>query len=63
MIEWEYITRLMKCFPRSFINQYGEFIAHRESNAVCPPIPTALVRSNLPELCTVKNDAARGESA
>lgn len=33
MIEWEYITRLMKCFPRSFINQYGEFIAHRESNA------------------------------
>lgn len=33
MIEWEYITRLMKCFPQSFINQYGEFIAHRETNA------------------------------
>jgi len=33
MIEWEYITRLMKCFPHSFINQYGEFIAHRETNA------------------------------
>ena len=33
MIEWEYITRLMKCFPYSFINQYGEFIAHRETNA------------------------------
>lgn len=33
MIEWEYITRLMKCFPHSFINQYGEFIARRETNA------------------------------
>lgn len=33
MIELEYITRLMKCFPHSFINQYGEFIAHRETNA------------------------------
>lgn len=33
MIEWEYITRLMKCFPHSFINQYGEFIACRDTNA------------------------------
>lgn len=33
MIEWEYITRLMKCFPHSFINQHGEFIAHRETDA------------------------------
>lgn len=24
----------------------------RCGNAVCPPIPTALVRANLPELCT-----------
>lgn len=23
----------------------------RCGNAVCPPIPTALVRANLPELC------------
>lgn len=26
----------------------------RCGNAVCPPIPTALVRSNLPELCEMK---------
>lgn len=24
----------------------------RCGNAVCPPIPTALVRANLPDLCT-----------
>lgn len=35
----------------------------RCGNAVCPPIPTALVRANLPELCTANNDTARGESA
>lgn len=26
----------------------------RCGNAVCPPIPTALVRANLPELCEMK---------
>lgn len=35
----------------------------RCGNAVCPPIPTELVRANLPELCAVKNDSVRGESA
>lgn len=35
----------------------------RCGNAVCPPIPTALVRANLPELCETKNDTVRGESA
>lgn len=33
MIEWEHITRLMRCFAHSFINQYGEFIACRDTNA------------------------------
>ncbi len=33
-----------KAYPR------GEQVA-RCGNAVCPPIPAALVRANLPELC------------
>ena len=33
MIEWEYIARLMECFPHSFINQHGEFVVHRDTNA------------------------------
>ena len=33
MIEWKYISKLMNSFPHSFINQHGEFIARRESNA------------------------------
>lgn len=33
MIDWKYISRLMNCFPHSFINQHGEFIARRETNA------------------------------
>lgn len=28
MITWLNIHELMRCFPRSFINQHGEFIAH-----------------------------------
>ena len=28
----ETALKLMKCFPGSFINQHGEFIAHREAN-------------------------------
>ena len=28
----ETALKLVKCFPRSFINQHGEFIAHREAN-------------------------------
>ena len=32
MIEWNETQRLMNCFPRSFINQHGEFIAHMEAN-------------------------------
>ncbi len=31
-MDWELITRLMNCFPKSFINQNGEFIAHAETN-------------------------------
>lgn len=33
MIDWKYVSRLMNCFPLSFINQHGEFIAHRDTNA------------------------------
>lgn len=32
-MDWELIQRLMNSFPRSFINQEGEFIAHREANS------------------------------
>lgn len=31
-MDWQLITRLMHCFPRSFINENGEFIAHAETN-------------------------------
>lgn len=31
-MDWELITRLINCFPHSFINQNGEFIAHAKSN-------------------------------
>ena len=31
-MDWELITRLMNCFPKSFINKNGEFIAHAKSN-------------------------------
>lgn len=31
-MDWELITRLMSCFPNSFINHNGEFIAHAKSN-------------------------------
>lgn len=30
----------------------------RCGNAVCPPVPTALVRANLPELCTERKESA-----
>lgn len=26
------LLKLMRCFPNSFISQYGEFIAHKEAN-------------------------------
>lgn len=39
-----------KAYPKS------EQVA-RCGNAVCPPIPTALVRANLPELCDTKQSA------
>ena len=29
---WELIKKLMNCFPNSFINHNGEFIAERKSN-------------------------------
>ncbi len=32
MIEWKIVQKLMNSFDRSFINQNGEFIAHREAN-------------------------------
>lgn len=32
VLNWEVITKLMKCFPHSFINSNGEFIAHLRSN-------------------------------
>lgn len=31
-MDWKLIQRLMGCFPRSFINQFGEFIAHDKAN-------------------------------
>lgn len=31
-MDWKLITRLMKCFPNSFINHNGEFIAHAKNN-------------------------------
>lgn len=31
-MDLQLIIRLMHCFPRSFINQNGEFIAHLKSN-------------------------------
>lgn len=33
-MDWELITRLMKCFPNSFINHNGEFIAHAKRLSV-----------------------------
>jgi DNA (cytosine-5)-methyltransferase 1 len=39
-----------KAYPKS------EQVA-RCGNAVCPPIPTALVRANLPELCHTEASA------
>ena len=32
MVSWEIVQRLMNCFNNSFINQNGEFIAHRKAN-------------------------------
>lgn len=31
-MNWEIIQRLMNCFPNSFINQCGEFVAHLKAN-------------------------------
>ena len=31
-MDWNVICRLMSCFPRSFINQHSEFIAHEKAN-------------------------------
>lgn len=32
MIDWNVIQKLMNSFPKSFINQNGEFIAHKKAN-------------------------------
>lgn len=32
MVEWSLVQKLMNCFPRSVINQNGEFIAHIMAN-------------------------------
>ena len=32
MVERSLVQKLMNCFPRSFVNQYGEFIAHKQAN-------------------------------
>lgn len=32
MIGRSLVQKLMNCFPRSFVNQYGEFIAHKQAN-------------------------------
>lgn len=32
MVEWSLIQKLMNCFPRSSVNQHGEFIAHDKAN-------------------------------
>lgn len=31
-MDWKLIQKLMNCFPESFINQRGEFIAHEKAN-------------------------------
>lgn len=31
-MDWKLIQRLMSCFPRSYINQHGEFITHEIAN-------------------------------
>jgi len=31
-VNWELIQKLMNCFPGSFINQHGEFIAHQKAS-------------------------------
>ena len=31
-MDWKLIKRLMNCFPNSFINHNGEFIAEGKSN-------------------------------
>lgn len=31
-MDWNVITKLMNCFPKSIINQNGEFIAHIRAN-------------------------------
>ena len=33
MVDWMIISRLMECFPNSFINYNGEFVAYRTGNA------------------------------
>ena len=32
MVDWHIVQKLMNCFPRSVINQNGEFIAHIRTN-------------------------------
>lgn len=32
MVEWNLVQKLMNCFPKSIINQNGEFIAHIKAN-------------------------------
>lgn len=32
MISFDIMKNLMKCFPGSFINEHGEFIAHEKAN-------------------------------
>ena len=33
MVDWNIVQNLMNCFPRSVINQNGEFIAHTKANS------------------------------
>ena len=33
MVDWMIVSRLMGCFDHSFINQSGDFVASRKSNA------------------------------
>ena len=32
MVDWNIVQKLMNCFPKSFINGHGEFIAHDRAN-------------------------------
>lgn len=58
-INWEIATKLMRCFPKSFINHNGEFIAHKETNEYCN---LTVCKSELDVKCKVIECFSRGAS-